>query len=306
MRVAKLVLGIITVVFAPVAIAFGLFYIFLSAAMLAAGIVSIAARNSRAASFVCFTLYFLSGTFGCLTKLYIPAAGKFYVVFLIALALFHLMATWAQRYDEDTQKVSVMPCLVCGAVVVLGGIMTVVMTANSNYFPSYIENGHTAQTTEKVHEKDDPVNGFIEGFKEGYYGKTEQTEKLEPVPEDTAGNYAVTIKDATVVNGKNGTPIIIVTYNYTNNSDDAESMGSAFYETVYQNGVEVDRAYSFDIPDDIPYDSSNYSRNVKPGVTIEVQQAYELFDASSPVEIELKELFNYFNNSSFSYTITLT
>lgn len=129
----------------------------------------------------------------------------------------------------------------------------------------------------------------------------ETTEAVTEVPacEGTVGNYFISLNGASICYSDEGNPILIVTYGFTNNSDEAESMSYAdIIVTVYQKGIELDTAWPSDIPDDVSYDYSNYSRKVQPGTTIEAQNAYELSDVSSQVIIEIEELFNFSNNSN--------
>ena len=65
-------------------------------------------------------------------------------------------------------------------------------------------------------------------------------------------NYAVTIDGATAGTDYKGNPCIIVTYTFTNNSDDATSFALAYNAEVYQNGVQCETAICQSI------DSSSY------------------------------------------------
>jgi hypothetical protein len=100
------------------------------------------------------------------------------------------------------------------------------------------------------------------------------------------GDYAVTIKECKVTKTYDGKAAVIITYEWTNNSDEAKSFSLAFEDKVYQNGVEcTDGILGGDA---IEY--GDVYADVKPGVTFAVQAAYELQDESTPVDVELKEM----------------
>lgn len=102
------------------------------------------------------------------------------------------------------------------------------------------------------------------------------------------GNYEVSILDAEVVKDYEGNPALVVSYEFTNNSDKEMSFMVAISAEAYQNGVELENAI---ILDGSAYDAQTQMKNVKKGGTLTVQTAYVL-DDSSPVTIEASELFN--------------
>ena len=109
--------------------------------------------------------------------------------------------------------------------------------------------------------------------------------------EGKLGDFNVTIKDSVVVenDGKN---ILIVTYSFTNNSDDSKAFMYAIEDKLFQNGVELGTVYtSWGIEEHYNFD--NKSKEIRPGVTLDVQEAYELNDPASEVEAELSESFSF-------------
>jgi len=98
-------------------------------------------------------------------------------------------------------------------------------------------------------------------------------------------NYAVTIDGATAGTDYKGNPCIIVTYTFTNNSDDATSFALAYNAEVYQNGVQCETAICQSI------DSSSYMSKLQKGASIQAQLAYSTTDTSA-VEVDVYELFS--------------
>lgn len=107
--------------------------------------------------------------------------------------------------------------------------------------------------------------------------------------EGDLGNYHVALTKIERAVGVGGAPCVILTFVFTNYSADANSFTLAIGKTVYQNGIQCTNAF-FTTPS---ANAANALLDVKGGASIEVQTAYELYDAESPIEIELNELFNW-------------
>lgn len=92
------------------------------------------------------------------------------------------------------------------------------------------------------------------------------------------------------VGGKNyeGKPTVVITYNYTNNSDDSQSFDFGFIDTVFQNGIECSPDYL--------YDEDNAAKEIRPGTTIEVKKSYILNDTTTEVEVEIKGFITWDNS----------
>lgn len=107
------------------------------------------------------------------------------------------------------------------------------------------------------------------------------------------GDSYVEIKDGVLAEDYNGEPALIVTYAWTNNSDETTSAMVSISEKAFQDGVELDSAI---IGDSSVYDSGASMKDVRPGTTIDVQCAFALANQTSPVEVEFSELFNFSKN----------
>lgn len=103
------------------------------------------------------------------------------------------------------------------------------------------------------------------------------------------GDYDVEIKSAITTTDYEGNPAIVVTYSWTNNSDETTSCMASVIASAFQDGVELETAI---IMDDSVFDANPYMKDVRPGTTIDIQQAFEL-TSSSNVEIEITELFSF-------------
>ena len=100
------------------------------------------------------------------------------------------------------------------------------------------------------------------------------------------GDYHVEIKGASLAKDWSGNNAIVIEYTWTNNSDDTTSAMMSMYEKAFQDGVELDTALVDGVSD-------NYTKDVRPGVSIDVKKAFELTSDTSEVELEISEAFSW-------------
>lgn len=111
------------------------------------------------------------------------------------------------------------------------------------------------------------------------------------------GDYYVEIKSASLAQDYKGNPAIVVTYAWTNNSDDTTSSMTAVSCSAFQDGVELETAI---ITDD-SYDSDSFMTEVRPGTTIDIQAAFVLPNTTSIVEVEVGEWITFESDSPIAY-----
>ncbi len=103
--------------------------------------------------------------------------------------------------------------------------------------------------------------------------------------ESQAAKYAVTIDNCTVTTDYQDNPAIVVDYTFTNNSDEATSFMVATIDKAFQNGVELDTGMVMNINNEAAM------KDIKPGASVQVQQAFKLADQSD-VTVEVEELLS--------------
>lgn len=108
---------------------------------------------------------------------------------------------------------------------------------------------------------------------------------------DSLGEYKVEIKNARLTKDYENKPTVVVTYSFTNNSDTATAFMWTFEDNVYQNGVGLEHAYI--LADGDPYDEANQSKEIKKGVTLDVDVAYVLNDSETDIVVEVAELISF-------------
>ena len=117
-------------------------------------------------------------------------------------------------------------------------------------------------------------------------GTASQTEN-----ESNLGDYKVEIMECRLSKDFEGKPVVIVKYNFTNNSEDSTAFYTAFDDSVYQDGVGLNESYVLD--DSAQYDEGNQTKDIKSGASIEVEAAYELNDTETDIDVEVEELFSF-------------
>ena len=105
------------------------------------------------------------------------------------------------------------------------------------------------------------------------------------------GEYSVDIVSCRLSKDYEGDPVVIVKYTFTNNSDEAAAFDWTFEDTVYQDGVGLNKAYV--LADSANYDEGNQTKKIKSNTSLDVEVAYELNDTATDITIEVKELFSF-------------
>ena len=127
-------------------------------------------------------------------------------------------------------------------------------------------------------------------------GSAEQAAPAEQ-SETASSKYAVTIDSARVTEDYSGDPAVVIGFTFTNNSDDKANFMFATNVDVFQNGVELDTAIVSGI-------ESNSMNDIKPGASIQTEQAFSLNDMSE-IEVEVSELLSFSDDLLATKTFTL-
>ncbi len=88
-----------------------------------------------------------------------------------------------------------------------------------------------------------------------------------------------------------GSDAIVITYQFTNNGEEAESFNWAFMNQLFQEGVELDYATIF--VDEESFDTLDQaiSTEIQPGNSLEVKTTHKLKSLSAPVEVHFESIF---------------
>ena len=103
-----------------------------------------------------------------------------------------------------------------------------------------------------------------------------------------SGKYDVEIVTAKTATDFQGNPAIIVTYNFTNNSNANASFLTSVSANAFQNSVQCNVATM--MPDVM--DAQPSLAEVQPGGTITLECAYSLHDTANPITVQVGPLIN--------------
>lgn len=104
--------------------------------------------------------------------------------------------------------------------------------------------------------------------------------------EGILAKYDVTIKGAQLCKDYEGNPAIIITYSWTNGSDETTSPMGSMMEEAFQDGVQMETAI-------VDFEYNDGLTDVRPGTTIDVEAIYKM-NSQSKVEFEISALEDMF------------
>ena len=114
-----------------------------------------------------------------------------------------------------------------------------------------------------------------------------KTETVEAPIQTTENGFVIKYVSAEIVHKTKGEPILLVTYEFTNNSDEAASWMWDLRSKAFQNGIECGGYVSHD-----NINTQMQDNDIKPGTTITIVEGYPLYDVENPITIEVAELFD--------------
>lgn len=151
------------------------------------------------------------------------------------------------------------------------------------------------------------IIGIIAGSGSGS-GDVQKEKGGEPVAAETKkdisadgkiGDYVCTVKSAVICSNWEDKTSVKITYEFTNNSSDAQSFDVALTDDLYQGGIGLESTFTGD-------DDEDYICDVKiqPGATKDVSKVYVLRDTSTPIDVEISEFISL-SSDKLHYTVNL-
>lgn len=116
------------------------------------------------------------------------------------------------------------------------------------------------------------------------------------------GDYNVEIKSCRLTEDYEGKKVIVITYGFTNYSDDAASFMVATNAEAFQGGIGLNQTLF--VKDGDPYSSDDQMKDIKSGASLDVEVAYDLNDETTPVDVEVTELIS-FDDAKVTKTFTI-
>lgn len=245
--------------------------------LLAGGIVSIATRNaiSNAGNVSIIVIYGIAAIVGYLL------AGNYadLVIWATWCLLCAVIAVMAIAADNVCDTWVYVVIAILGIVIAIFGFISN-FSDKENDSNRQNDNKQTAQSNEDSSNAELPTIAVKD--------ENESGDNIETAGSGTLGDYYVEIKSAELKEDYNGESVIVITYAWTNNSEDTTSAMVSTFEKAFQDGIELDSAYT--VKD---VDFSNNSKDVRPGTTIDIKKAFVLTSDSSIVEFEVTEWISF-------------
>lgn len=120
--------------------------------------------------------------------------------------------------------------------------------------------------------------------------ENEESENGKSIGTGNVGDHHIEIKGASLAEDYEGKPAIIITYAWTNNSEDTTNAMTALMEKAFQDGVQLENAI---IGDSETYEVDTTMKDIRPETTIDIQKAYVLGNVTSKVEFEVSEFLGF-------------
>ena len=112
------------------------------------------------------------------------------------------------------------------------------------------------------------------------------SEEESNAEETVDSEFNVELLSTSISQDYEGKPVLVVEYNFTNNSDESASFMFSCQDKAFQNGIEFDNTvFGCD-----EIDSQQQLNEIQPGTTYALKIGYHLQDTTSPVDIEVTSL----------------
>ena len=141
----------------------------------------------------------------------------------------------------------------------------------------------SACTTETTDSESSKVESSAAESKEESAESSEESSEEET----EAAEFTFAINSTSLGKDYEDKDVLIIKYDFTNNSDEATSFTFACQDTVFQDGIECDSTVIG--CDDI--DSQEQLNDIQPGKTYTVTVGYHISDMSKPVDVVVTDLF---------------
>lgn len=187
-----------------------------------------------------------------------------------------------QVYMNEPPKKKRKGCLIAVIVVValFIGLIAIASSGDDTDAPTQSNN-----TSSVASHDDQPANTTP---------STEETPSQDENSKDV-GNYGIEFVDKQIIK-QDSKDILLVTYKFTNNSDEANCFNYAVTDHAYQDGIELGTVWSSYGIEGLDFDDQ--SKNIQPGKSLDVKCAYELNDLTTDVIVEF-QLFTVWDDEIY-------
>lgn len=116
--------------------------------------------------------------------------------------------------------------------------------------------------------------------------ESSDSESNESSDEETKSDFEFKINSASFGSDYEGKDVLIIEYDFTNNSDKAASFTFACQDTVFQDGIECDST----VVGCDEVDVQEQLNDIQPGKTYTLKVGYHISDKSKPVDVVITDI----------------
>ena len=121
-----------------------------------------------------------------------------------------------------------------------------------------------------------------------YYRVLNSVEVMEYPAQGAIGEYYVSIGDCSFTTDYNGNKVIVINYDFTNNSSETVAPIWEVRGKAFQDGVQLESAV---VINNSAYDAGIEQKNIRPGISLPGCQVAYVLTSDSPVEFEMGAMF---------------
>lgn len=209
---------------------------------------------------------------------FIPLINLMSFIFVVLGVIFGIVGIMGTGAGKKAGRGIAMAGLI---ISVVAGLVTFVMYASAG------SDSSSETTVTEVVEEGSNSSSASAASSDGSVSAVAGASSDDTYEKATDSNYAVTIDSCKQTKDYAGKPAVVVTYTWTNNSDEDRSFMTAISGKVFQDGVQLDTAVVSNT------DTSDTMKEIKPGKSLKVKMAYELDNTKSPVTVECSEWVSF-------------
>ena len=131
-------------------------------------------------------------------------------------------------------------------------------------------------------------SGETTDYSKDFYRVLNSVEVLEDPTQGAIGEYYVSIGDCSFTTDYKGNKVIVINYDFTNNSSETVAPIWEIRGIAFQDGVQLETAI---VLNNSVYDAGIEQKSIRPGITLTGCQVAYVLTSDSPVEFEMGALF---------------
>ncbi|RSX54549.1 hypothetical protein D2E26_1349 [Bifidobacterium dolichotidis] len=225
---------------------------------------------------------------------WIPVVNVFAIILaLVGLALAIVGIVVTVKGKRAGKVLAIVGASLSAAALIASIVVDVLVVSTASKVVTDLESADTSDVIDGLKQLDDEVKGDDKSSGHKFNGEGQ-----------LAKAYVNITKAETGYKDYDDKPVIIVTYEWKNTSDDDMVFSTAVTAKAFQNGTELSTAVLGDKKPE-GYDAMASLKELKPGATSTVMEAYELDDTTSDVVVECESWLSWNNHDTVEQVFSI-